>query len=145
MAVEIATTVSRIGHCREHSKRGKSMWRARKQVVFAGLALTVLSAATFGQSGTATLSGKVTDPAGLAISGANVETVNSDTTVAYPTTSNDAGLYRLSSLPPDRYQLKVRSDNCMLDGPSCRTKTAVGQRTLPDERSVSMESRSTGS
>ena len=69
--------------------------------------LVGFSAITFGQAGSATARGKVTDPSGFVVVGASVEATNTGTNVIYHAATNDAGFYSLSSLPPGRYSLTV--------------------------------------
>jgi hypothetical protein len=61
----------------------------------------------FAQSGTATLSGRVTDPAGLAVPHAKIEAVNTATSVVHPAETNEAGLYQIPNLPPGTYVISV--------------------------------------
>ena len=79
-----------------------------KKIVLIAFAMIGSSAITFGQAGSATVRGKVTDPSGLVVVGANVEATNIGTNVTYSTATNDAGFYSLSSLPPGRYSLTVQ-------------------------------------
>src|ERR1700756_2417943 len=84
------------------------MLRASKKIGLAAFAAIRFSAITFGQTGSATVSGKVTDPSGLVVVGANVEATNLATNVTHPAGTNDAGFYSLSSLTPGRYSLTVQ-------------------------------------
>jgi hypothetical protein len=59
------------------------------------------------QSPDGTISGIVTDPAGLAIAGAEVLVVNDLTRVQYAGKTNDEGIYLVSSLPPGPYRLQI--------------------------------------
>lgn len=61
------------------------------------------------QSTTSTVGGIVTDRTGAAVFGATITVVNIATGVAYHTTSDDRGAYRVSQLPPGNYTLKVAS------------------------------------
>ena len=83
------------------------MLRAYKKIAAVAFVMIGFSAITFGQAGSATVRGKVTDPSGLVVVGANVEATNTATSVTHPTATNDAGFYCLSSLPPGRYSLTV--------------------------------------
>jgi hypothetical protein len=56
------------------------------------------------------VTGKVTDPGGLIVIGVSVEAVSVNTNVAYPTTTNEAGIYSLSNLPPGEYQITVEKE-----------------------------------
>ena len=68
-----------------------------------------LSSRTHGQAlGSAgTIEGTVTDPSGAAISGADVEIQNSITGFRRQTTTNDAGSFRFTNIPPNPYHLQV--------------------------------------
>jgi outer membrane receptor protein involved in Fe transport len=61
------------------------------------------------QSATATLSGTITDPNGAVISGAQVTATQNATGVERVTTTNDAGVYVLTNLPPGEYDLKIQA------------------------------------
>lgn len=62
------------------------------------------------QEGMASLSGRVTDPNGLAVTGARVQAVNVDTNTASSTETNDSGLYTLPSVKPGNYRIIVEKD-----------------------------------
>jgi hypothetical protein len=57
---------------------------------------------------TATLTGRVDDPQGLALSQVNVDAVNIDTNVTYPGETNSEGLYRIPNLPPGNYRVLLK-------------------------------------
>jgi hypothetical protein len=78
--------------------------------VVAVLLLFLPAIPVFAQAGATTLSGRVTDPAGLAVARAKVEVVNMATNVPYPTETNDAGLYTLPNLPPGNYLISVQKE-----------------------------------
>lgn len=59
------------------------------------------------QSTDATLSGVVVDPAGKVIHGADVEILNEATGVRYSGTTNEAGIYAVTILPPGQYRIQV--------------------------------------
>src|ERR1700674_5496389 len=76
---------------------------------FAGLVMLALlisvSSAAFGQS-TATLTGTVTDPKGLAMANATVVVHSEDTgTDQRPVTTTDSGIYNVPLLPPGNYDI----------------------------------------
>ena len=64
----------------------------------------------FAQTGTATLSGSVTDPSGAVVVNAQVRVVNADTNVVQTTHTNQSGLYVFQSLAPGRYRLTSKSE-----------------------------------
>jgi hypothetical protein len=61
------------------------------------------------QSASATLSGTITDSNGAVIPGAQVTATRKATGVEFGTTTNDAGLYVLTNLPPGEYEVKVQT------------------------------------
>ena len=74
------------------------------------LAVSFCALPAFSQGGTASLRGTVTDPGGLSVAGANVQAVNVDTNASTPSTTNDAGIYNLPTLPPGNYRIVVQKD-----------------------------------
>jgi Carboxypeptidase regulatory-like domain/TonB-dependent Receptor Plug Domain/TonB dependent receptor len=73
------------------------------------LFLTFSLAALMAQSGAGVISGSVKDPAGAAIGRAQVTVTNSETGVHLETVTNEAGLFRVTSLPPGSYRIEVDS------------------------------------
>ena len=69
--------------------------------------LCLLPAALMAQGASATISGFVTDPSGAKIPVATVDFSNTATGVSGATTTNAAGLYRLSGLLPGPYRFTV--------------------------------------
>ncbi len=67
-----------------------------------------LTSSAFAQYG-ASLEGTVTDKSGAVVSGATVTITNQATGVSRNTVSGEAGSYRISGLPPGRYQVVVES------------------------------------
>ena len=65
------------------------------------------AAASFAQEVRATLLGNVTDPTGLAVVGAHVTAVNTETTVEAATETNTGGYYVIPGLNPGTYRLRV--------------------------------------
>jgi len=63
--------------------------------------------ALFAQGERGTFNGTVTDPSGAAVAGAAVRIVNPETGVEFNTVANDAGVYRMPSLPPGTYRITV--------------------------------------
>jgi len=60
-----------------------------------------------GQSTNASLSGRVTDPTGGVIVGAQVAATNTGTNFRYAGATNGAGQYYLANLPPGSYQIEI--------------------------------------
>ena len=76
--------------------------------VFAiALCFVLLSIAAFGQAGTGTITGTVTDPAGAVVANAAIEVTNTGTNVPYPTVTTDTGAYTVLRLPPGPYSVTV--------------------------------------
>ncbi len=67
----------------------------------------VFTLGLWAQGERATLNGTVTDPSGAAIAGATVRVLNPATGVELPTTTTEAGIYRMPSLPPGTYRITV--------------------------------------
>ena len=63
------------------------------------------------QQATATLTGVVTDPTGAVIPGANVTATNKATNLSRTTSTNEEGLYVISSLPVGSYEVKISASN----------------------------------
>src|SRR5437868_8608052 len=62
-----------------------------------------------GQQATATLTGRVVDPQGAVIPGAQVKATQKDTGFARETKTNDEGLFTLTSLAPGEYEVTFES------------------------------------
>ena len=58
---------------------------------------------------TATLSGRVTDPSGLAVNGAKVTLTSPDLGFSRTYSTGDTGLYNFTFLPPASYALEVEA------------------------------------
>ncbi len=83
----------------------KFNWR----IFFLGLSfLLVFGVAAFGQA-TTDITGTISDPSGAVIPGAKVTMRSDATRVAYTTTTNSAGVYRIVNLNPGSYTLKVEA------------------------------------
>src|ERR1700689_4457640 len=84
----------------------------RSVFVAAGLLLTTLcwmslGPLAYGQGGTGTITGTVTDPTGLAVAGANVQARNTETGAIYTGASTASGNYTVANLPVGSYELSV--------------------------------------
>jgi len=67
--------------------------------------IIALSGMCLGQSESATLSGRVTDPSGSAVVGAEVVLTNTETNVEMRTKTNSAGLYVFTGVHPGKYRV----------------------------------------
>ena len=84
----------------------------RSVFVAAGSFLTALLFLTFtplafGQGGTGTITGTVSDPTGLAVAGATVQATNAETGGVYTAATTAAGNYTVPNLPVGTYGLSV--------------------------------------
>lgn len=73
-------------------------------ITFAG---AIFAGILFGQAGTGTITGIVTDPAGAVVPNANVEVRNAETNAPYPTVTTVTGAYTVPTLPPGPYTVSV--------------------------------------
>ena len=74
----------------------------------AGAAMTIGSQTTFCQtSGSATITGAVTDSSGAVVPGAAVTIRNTDTRIERKTETSDAGIFTAAFLPPGRYEVEI--------------------------------------
>ena len=62
------------------------------------------------QSGNSVITGTVKDASQAAVPGAKIQIVNVDTNVRSETNTNEAGIYRVPSLPPGNYRIEVQAD-----------------------------------
>jgi hypothetical protein len=80
-----------------------------KSRAFSILAAALLSAAAYGQIGTSTITGRVTDASGAVVPNVNVTVVQPSTNFTSTTTTNAEGIYRVLSLQPSMYRLTFES------------------------------------
>src|ERR1035441_6804556 len=80
-----------------------------KRLMNLNLLLGILACASiaYGQAGSASLNGLVTDSSSAAVSGAQISVRNLDTNLTQNVTSDDQGHYQISTLPPGRYTITV--------------------------------------
>ena len=77
-----------------------------RSCLIAGLIVTALLPA---QTGSATISGQVTDAAGAAVPGASIKVLNVQTGVERAIRTNELGLYVADILPPGEYQITAQA------------------------------------
>lgn len=75
--------------------------------VLCGFLICIAAGGLLGQTGSGTVQGTITDPAGAVIPGASVVATNVATGVQTPRTTTAAGLYVLSPLPPGQYSIQI--------------------------------------
>jgi hypothetical protein len=73
------------------------------------LLVCALACCAWGQQVAATITGRVTDPSGAAVSGAKITATSVERGVAYPTTSNTDGYFNLPNLPIGAYNVRVEN------------------------------------
>ncbi len=83
------------------------VWALSLAVLFA---LAGFSSKAFAQGGAGTITGTVSDPKGLAISGATVSILNTDTGIERPATTTDGGTYTAAFLQSGHYQITFSKD-----------------------------------
>ncbi|MEP7149785.1 MAG: carboxypeptidase regulatory-like domain-containing protein, partial [Acidobacteriota bacterium] len=73
--------------------------------------VSALSASAFAQAGVSTseIKGRVTDPNGAVVRGATVTATDNDKGTTRTVITDDQGEYRLLTLPPGKYQLRVQA------------------------------------
>jgi len=69
--------------------------------------MLLCSVAAFGQAGTGTITGIITDPAGAVVPKAPVEVRNAETNVLFATETTETGAYTVLRLPPGPYSVTV--------------------------------------
>jgi hypothetical protein len=78
------------------------------RALITGLLFLSTEMCVFGQTELATVLGRVTDPSGAVVAGAQVEIRNVDTNLAVMSGTNGDGLYTIPSLHPGHYVISVR-------------------------------------
>src|SRR5215203_5694532 len=71
------------------------------------LVALMICSTTFGQAGTSSVTGTVTDPQGNAVAGATILLTNPSKNFSRTQTTNEVGAYSFSSIPPDTYVVEV--------------------------------------
>jgi hypothetical protein len=71
------------------------------------LLLTFISGILWGQSTSASLTGRITDPDRKVIGAATIRATNTGTGIPYQGLTNESGVYYISDLPPGRYRIEV--------------------------------------
>jgi len=80
-------------------------------LLFVGLAAVIAPRLSDAQVLYGTLVGSVTDSSGAAIVGATVTATNTGTNIARTATSDNSGVYRLSSLTPGTYKVSIAANS----------------------------------
>src|SRR5262245_23180460 len=69
----------------------------------------LVTSLAYGQFGVSTITGRITDPSGAAVSGAAVVVTNTDTNFTYNSVANAEGIFRIPSLQPGPYKVTVEA------------------------------------
>ena len=77
------------------------------RVVFSLVLVASCASVICAQSTSASLTGRVTDPAKALIVDAKVAAIGAETNIRYETTTEDTGQYYLTNLPPGRYDIEI--------------------------------------
>ena len=105
-----------------------------RRILSKGLLLAVCflftQAVASGQSNYASLSGTVLDPQRRAIAGATVQLMSTSTRAVRQVTSNEQGLYQITALLPEEYQLNVQGTGFL--GSTQTVRLEVGQQMTCD-------------
>jgi hypothetical protein len=78
------------------------------------LSVSLLVSPAFSQLDTATMSGRVTDPTGAVIAGAQITVVDTETNFESLSTTNAEGVFRVPSLRPGPYKIQVKASGFKL-------------------------------
>jgi hypothetical protein len=110
----------------------------RRQGLFAFvvlcLMLLICIPTAWTQANTATLSGVITDPQGLAVVGAKVTATSLATNSEKTTTTDDGGHYILASLPPGLYKLRIEGGSNFAPYENSSVKVTVGEEATLNVR-----------
>src|SRR5437868_14801530 len=104
--------------------------RSLSRAMLLAVCYLFIQVSCLGQSNYASLSGTVFDPQRQAIPGASVQLVSISTHAVRQVTSNEQGIYQITALLPEEYQLNVQAPGFL---PSTQTvHLEVGQQTTCD-------------
>jgi len=77
------------------------------RVASASLLVAAFASVLWAQSTSASITGRITDPAKALIVGASIVAINAETNTSYSSVTDAAGQYHLTNLPPGRYRLEI--------------------------------------
>jgi hypothetical protein len=84
-----------------------SIWCKMLQRLFVVPALLFISITALGQATTGSISGRVVDPSGAVVTGANVVITDVNTGIETTSATGKDGEFIETVLPPDRYQVTI--------------------------------------
>jgi hypothetical protein len=89
------------------------MRKVLERVLFLAMAIALLSTSAFAQAGgaTAEITGTVTDPSKAVVEGATITAIDLEKNISRTAVSDSHGVYRILSLPPGNYQLKIEASS----------------------------------
>ncbi len=102
----------------------------QRSTSLAALICLICCAAMWGQTDTATLSGRVTDASGGVMVGADVTLTNTATGTSNQMKTNESGVYSFSALLPGPYRLAVRAagfQQAVREGLNLHVQDRIGQ------------------
>ena len=105
----------------------------RKQSLFAfviSCAVLIAASAAIAQVNTATLSGVVTDPQGLAVRGAKITTTSATTHAEREAIADDVGHYTIVGLVPGEYKVRVEGGSNFAPYENAHVTVTVGGETV---------------
>src|SRR5229473_2867046 len=79
-------------------------------VVLVVILALVVCIPSFGQVVKGSISGSATDPSNAVVPGATVTATNTETGVAYTTTTDSAGIFRINAIPAGIYNVTIKAD-----------------------------------
>src|SRR5450432_477452 len=92
-------------------QKGSEVSMRRSELFVLALALLLaLVQAGLAQEVTGAITGKVIDPSGSAIAGANVSAKDVDRGTVWKSQTNESGIYNLPRLPIGRYEVRVEAN-----------------------------------
>ncbi|HUR36268.1 MAG TPA: TonB-dependent receptor [Terriglobales bacterium] len=87
------------------------MFTSQKQAFHLILSLVVLCSFAWGQAGTSTIRGTVSDPQARVLAGATVTITNTNTGLTRTQTTTNVGTFSFELIPPGAYKLQVEAPN----------------------------------
>src|SRR5882762_10504385 len=106
LGIDTRVGVSCVNHIWMYKSGRYGRDNVREVTLLLILSLLCLAPA-IAQAPNATINGIVLDPSGAAIAGAEIIVVNDATSVQHETTTNSAGIYVVTNLPPGPYRIQV--------------------------------------